>query len=146
MMIDMFHGITSLTVPVAAVSEPLDPVTWLAPLQSSAIADWSRQHCLAICAFLVPANLIATIQTLVAMVLGRSLWERSVLAIAAAGYALAMVLHVATWYAIGVVMAPTYILLSLALVCLAMNSRALVLAWRDRRPAVPPNHYAQSLP
>lgn len=145
MMIDGFHGIALLTAPGVAVSGQLDPATWLAPLQSSAIADWSRQNCLAICAFLVPANLIATIQTLVAMVLGRSLWERGVLAIAAAGYALAMVLHVATWYAIGVVMAPTYILLSLALVCLAMNSRALVLAWRDRSTA-PPTHYAQSLP
>lgn len=145
MMIDIFHGIATWTVPVA-VSTQFDPgATWLVPLQSSAIADWSRQNCLAICAFLVPANLIATIQTLVAMVLGRSLWERLVLAIAATGYALAMVLHVATWYAIGVVMAPTYILLSLALVCLAMNSRALVLAWRDR-PVAPPADYAQSLP
>jgi hypothetical protein len=29
------------------------------------IAEFSRQNCIAICAFLVPANLIITIQTLV---------------------------------------------------------------------------------
>ena len=93
----------------------------IAPLQTSPASDFSRQYCLQICAFLVPANLLATIQSLVLMVLRKPLVDRLVMAAAAGFYATVMVLHVATWFAIGVVMAPTYVLLTLALVCLVFN-------------------------
>jgi hypothetical protein len=39
-----------------------------------------------------------------------------------------MVLHVYTWFMIGVVMTPTYILLSLAVTCLLTN--LLLIIWR----------------
>lgn len=85
------------------------------------IFEFSRFHCVAICAFLVPANLLAALQTLIYVGLRRpqaQIWQ-------AAGFAsllaLAMVLHVLTWFLIGVVMAPTYILLWLGSSCLCVN-------------------------
>ncbi len=90
------------------------------------LAEFSRANCIAICAFLVPANLIATLLTIILAVLGRpshQIWQ-------AAGFAsilaFVMVSHVYTWFAIGVVMAPTFILLSLAVTCLLINSGAIV--------------------
>jgi hypothetical protein len=47
------------------------------------------------------------------------------MAIVAHLYALLMVAHVFTWWIVGVVMAPTFILLFLASVCLAINGWAL---------------------
>ena len=43
-------------------------------------------------------------------------------------FASIMILHVYTWFMIGVVMPPTYILLSLAVTCLVTN--LLVIIWR----------------
>ncbi|WP_348250389.1 hypothetical protein [Leptolyngbya sp. NM2-A1] len=40
-------------------------------------------------------------------------------------FALALLLHDFTWFSIGVVMAPTYILLALACVCLSLNIWAI---------------------
>jgi hypothetical protein len=89
------------------------------------LLDFSRTHCLAICVFLVPANLIATLQTLLFTGFNWSVPRRCWMAIAASFYALVMVGHVMSWWLIGVVMAPTYILLSLALVCLGLNGGAI---------------------
>lgn len=90
------------------------------------IADFSRNHCIAICAVLVPANLIATLQTLLFACAG-SIRQTGLMASVSSLYALTMLLHVATWWAIGVVMAPTYILSALAIVCLLWNWGALFL-------------------
>lgn len=87
--------------------------------------QFSREHCIAICAFLVPANLFATLQTLLMGGLLRSRSEVTTLAIASHVYALLMVAHVMTWWMVGVVMAPTFILLFLATVCLGINGWAL---------------------
>lgn len=91
----------------------------------TAAADFSRQHCVGICAALVPANLLATLQTLIFAGLGRPRWQRSSIAGMALVYATLMVLHVWSWFAIGVVMAPTFILLALALVCAGLNGWAI---------------------
>jgi len=87
----------------------------------------SRQYCITICSVLVPINLLLSSLTLLLLVrpfpkinIG---WNAG-LAITAA---LAMVFHVSTWLAVGVVMAPTYILLSLALICLTINGGAIAL-------------------
>ena len=74
------------------------------------LGNFSRSHCISICAFLIPANLIATSQTLLF-----TFWKRSPLQVLtmtaiASFYALLMISHVISWYAIGVVMAPTFIL------------------------------------
>ncbi len=91
------------------------------------LGNFSRSHCIAICAFLVPANLIATSQTLLF-----TFWKRSPLQVLtmtaiASFYALLMISHVISWYAIGVVMAPTFILMFLGITCLAINLTAIWL-------------------
>jgi hypothetical protein len=42
-------------------------------------------------------------------------------------YALLMILHVISWFIVGVVMAPTFILMFLGTVCLAVNVMAVWL-------------------
>lgn len=91
--------------------------------------DWifafSHTHCLAICGFLVPANLLATLQTMIFTPWPRFRSQVNIVVTVASLYALLMVFHVFTWFAVGVVMAPTFILLFLACVCLTINGWAI---------------------
>ncbi|MBD2088730.1 hypothetical protein H6F67_02490 [Microcoleus sp. FACHB-1515] len=96
-------------------------------LDLSYLADFSRTHCIAICAFLVPANLLATSQTLWMAWQQRPLKQLYLMAAVAALYAIAMVLHVMTWLWIGVIMLPTFVLLGLGSTCLISN--ALAIGW-----------------
>lgn len=89
------------------------------------LSEFSRAHCVAICAFLVPANLVLTLQTLILAVLDRPQVQIAGAAVIAWIPALLMILHVFTWWAIGVVMAPTYILLCLGSICLVINIWAI---------------------
>lgn len=82
------------------------------------IAELSRLHCLGICAFLVPANLLNTLTTLGVVATRKPLSIRLLSAAMAMIFAVTMILHVWTWFAVGVVQAPTFILLSLASLCL----------------------------
>ncbi|MBW4683123.1 MAG: hypothetical protein KME19_24015 [Microcoleus vaginatus WJT46-NPBG5] len=89
------------------------------------VFEFSRTHCISICAFLVPANLVATGVTVAFTVLRRPKAQVLTAAAIAAIPALVMVFHVVTWFMIGVVMAPTYILLWLAATCLSINLWAI---------------------
>lgn len=87
----------------------------------STLLEFSHNHCIAICAALVPANVLSTFCAIVLVGLKRpvaQVWQVSGLA---SFFALLMVLHVLTWFLIGVVMMPTFILLLLAGVCLSTN-------------------------
>lgn len=95
----------------------------LAPLY-----DFSRTHCIAICAVLVPVNLLATLQTLLFVGFRRPLAQVRLMAGVSSVYALVLVLHVVTWLAIGVIMAPTYILTLLGCVCIGVNLGAMAIA------------------
>lgn len=88
--------------------------------------DFSRSHCIAICSFLVPINLLLTLWTL--LLVG---WQQPVpqvyfSAIFTSLFAFTLLLHDFTWFSIGVVMAPTYILLALACVCFSLSLWAIV--------------------
>ena len=76
-------------------------------LDINTIAEFSRNNCVTICAFLVPANLIATISTMILAVLHRPLSQVSLAAIIAGFFAFIMILHVYTWFSIGIVAIPT---------------------------------------
>ena len=91
------------------------------------MGEFSRSHCVAICAFLVPANLIATSQTLLFTILKRSSSQIFTICAASIIYALLMISHVISWFIIGVVMAPTFILVFLGVTCLAINITAIWL-------------------
>jgi hypothetical protein len=93
----------------------------------NSLGDFSRSHCLAICAFLVPANLIATSQTILFTLLKRSALQVFTISAIATIYALLMISHVISWFVVGVVMAPTFILMFLGITCLAINAIAIWL-------------------
>jgi hypothetical protein len=99
--------------------------------------EFSRTHCVAICAGLVPANLLATLATLILVSLGRP--PRQILQSASLAVLLAsvMVLHVLTWLLIGVIMLPTFILLSLGSICLVINLWAIINSERLARSIAP---------
>lgn len=96
-------------------------------LDFNTISELSRANCATICAFLVPANLLATSSTIILAALRRpthQVWQACTIA---TFFAVVMILHVYTWFAIGVVMAPTYILMWLAITCLLSNFGAILL-------------------
>lgn len=94
-------------------------------LDLSVISEFSRTNCIAICAFLVPANLLATLTTVALAAFQRPTIHLRMAFGVASLLAVTMAFHVWTWLAIGVVMAPTYILLFLASLCLTINLSAI---------------------
>lgn len=94
-------------------------------LDLNIIAEFSRANCAMICAFLVPANLLATGQTLIFTGKKYSSLQLQLIVGSASFYAILMLLHVYTWFSVGIVMIPTYILLSLGGFCLATNLWAI---------------------
>lgn len=98
------------------------------------LGDFSRQNCLAICAALVPLNLIGTSITLGFLWFRRSPWQIVLNASLAMLPALIMVLHVWSWFVVGVVRIPTFVLLGLAAVCLLINGAAIAFKLPRRSP------------
>ena len=97
-------------------------------LDFNTLAEFSRNNCIGICAFLVPANILTTLLTMILTFLNRPLGQVRISTGLACLFASVMMLHVYTWFMIGVVMTPTYILLSLAVTCLLTN--LLLIIWR----------------
>ena len=89
------------------------------------VTEFSYTYCIAICAFLVPANLLTTLQTAILTGLNRPRIQVWASAVVASLWATAMIFHVFTWFAIGVVMPPTYILLVMGITCLTINVWAI---------------------
>ena len=90
------------------------------------IFEFSRQNCVAICSFLVPANLLATIMTLTLLGMQRPLSQMKVSVSFATIFALTLFLHIATWFMIGVITPVTFILAGLGTTCLLINLVAIV--------------------
>jgi hypothetical protein len=90
-------------------------------LDFTSISEFSRTHCIAICAFLVPANLFATLLTMGLIVLQKPR-RRILRSIGIAGLMAGLMAgHVLTWFLVGIVMPPTFILSALALTCGLIN-------------------------
>jgi hypothetical protein len=96
--------------------------------------EFSRTHCVAICTVLVPANLLATSQTMLFTGLGRPIAQVHLMSRVSSLYAVLILLHVFTWLSIGVVMAPTYILTFLGCLCLVTNLGAVAIATKGITP------------
>lgn len=96
-------------------------------LDFSTINHLSRCHCVAICAVLVPTNLLLSSAVILLTGLAQSpsaklsaetrLW----LSIAGTCTALLLIAHVASWWMVGVVAPATFILPSLGLLCTVVN-------------------------
>ena len=94
------------------------------------IFEFSRHNCIAICSFLVPANLTATVATLVLSVMGKSLFQIRLTAAISSILAITLFLHVSTWFIIGVITPITFILSGLGATCILVN--ILAIAYRDK--------------
>lgn len=101
-------------------------------LDLNTLSEFSRTNCISICAFLVPANLIATSLTMILVFMHRQRLSQQVGQACgiASFFAVIMMLHVYTWFEVGIVRPQTYILLSLAISCLLTN---IVAVWLHRR-------------
>jgi hypothetical protein len=97
----------------------------LSMLNLNPLLNFSHTHCISICAILVPANLLATLQTLLLVGFCRPRGQVQRMTGIASLCALLMVLHVVSWLVIGVVMVPTYVLLGLGSTCLGINVWAI---------------------
>lgn len=97
-------------------------------LDLTSVCELSRTYCIAICAVLVPANLLATSQTVLMVWFRRPIAQIWLMAGVSSFYALVMVLHVLTWLIVGVVMIPTYVLMWLGSTCLVTNLLAIAVA------------------
>jgi protein-S-isoprenylcysteine O-methyltransferase Ste14 len=97
--------------------------------------DFSRNHCIGICTLLVPANLLLTLWTMLLVGRLRPPAQVYLTAVFAIFFALILLLHDFTWFTIGVVMAPTYILLAIACVCLSSNLWAIAHSTNIKKPA-----------
>ncbi len=96
--------------------------------RTNSLFEFSRANCGAICAFLVPANILFTLQAMVFAGLRRPQGQVRRAALLACLPAVVMVLHVGTWLMVGVVALPTFVLLGLGSLCLGTN------AWAMARP------------
>jgi uncharacterized membrane protein (GlpM family) len=95
-------------------------------LELNNIAEFSRCHCVGICAGLVPLNLLLSTTTIYLVGANRSVQLIYGTVAIAVWPAIALFLHVATWWSIGVVMLPTFILPILATICLATHAYAVI--------------------
>ncbi|WP_309727936.1 hypothetical protein [Chamaesiphon sp. OTE_75_metabat_556] len=95
-------------------------------LDLNSIAEFSRCHCIGICALLVPVNLLLSTTTIFLVGAHRSVQLIYATAAISIWPALALFLHVATWWSIGIVMLPTFILPVLATICLATQAYAVI--------------------
>jgi hypothetical protein len=90
------------------------------------LSEFSRDRCGSLCAFLVPANVLTALATLYFLYRGRSGARTLVTVSLGLFFATVMYLHIVTWLAIGVVMAPTFVLFALASVCLVLQLGAVL--------------------
>jgi hypothetical protein len=90
-------------------------------LDFSTINHLSRCYCVAICAFLVPTNLLLSTAVILLTGLARSPQARRKLSIAGTLVAMLLISHVASWWIVGVVAPATFILPALGLVCTVVN-------------------------
>ncbi|MFN7658093.1 MAG: hypothetical protein ACK5P3_08120, partial [Dolichospermum sp.] len=70
-------------------------------LELNTLAEFSRNNCIGICAFLVPANILTTLLTMILVFLNRPLGQVWISTGLACLFASIMVLHVYTWFMIG---------------------------------------------
>ncbi|MDE5072099.1 MAG: hypothetical protein O4861_21445 [Trichodesmium sp. St16_bin4-tuft] len=85
------------------------------------IIEFSHLYCVEICGFIVPTNVLASLQPIIFTVLHRPKKEINLMALVASFYALIIILHVGSWFIVGVVRIQTFILLGFATCCLITN-------------------------
>jgi len=95
-------------------------------LEMNNLIEFSHIYCVAICGFLVPMNVLASLQPIIFTALDRPKKEINLMALVASLYALMIILHVGSWFIVGVVRIQTFILLWFASCCLITNTWAII--------------------
>jgi hypothetical protein len=95
-------------------------------LELNTIGEFSRYHCIGICAVLIPTSLCLSSATLLGVAMNKSLQLIRVAIYLGILTAILLLLHVATWLSIGVVMLPTFILPVIAILTLSIQIYALI--------------------
>jgi hypothetical protein len=90
-------------------------------LDLSALNEFSRCHCIAICAGLLPANLLLSTAVIGLTMFDGSWAARRWLSIGGLFCFVLLFSHVVSWWLIGVVAPATFILPSLGMLCSAIN-------------------------
>jgi hypothetical protein len=92
-----------------------------AMLDLATLNHFSRCNCVAICAVLIPVNLLISTAVIALSALNLSPRKRQRLAILGLFPALLLVSHVASWWVVGVVAPASFLLPSIALLCTIVN-------------------------
>ena len=87
----------------------------------TSLGEFSRNHCIGICAFLVPANLLTTLTSLILVIINPAQRNLLISASIAISFAIILSCHVASWLIVGVIQVPTFILLALSVFCIGLN-------------------------
>ena len=93
-------------------------------------SEFSMTHCVALCAFLVPANLLVSLQIILFTAFERPRYQRWLMAAVSVLYASVLVLHDLSWFMIGVIKIPTFVLMFVAALCLSVNAWAIAYPGR----------------
>ena len=88
-------------------------------------SEFSMTYCVALCAFLTPANLLVSLHIILFAAFERPRFQLWLLAAVSGLYASVLVLHDFTWLMNGVVKAPTFVLLFVVALCLGVNFWAI---------------------
>ncbi len=85
------------------------------------LLEFSHQYCVAICGTLIPISALATFQTIVLAGLQRSRLQIWMAVAFASLCVLLLLLHVLSWFVVGVVAAQTYLILCLGSLFFSVN-------------------------
>lgn len=94
---------------------------------------FSHTYCVSICGFFMVFNVLGTGQTVLFTGLNLALWQIKLMASMSSLFALVIIAHVFSWFAVGVVAWQTFVLLSLCTLFLAINIWAFCHADSQRK-------------
>lgn len=90
-------------------------------LDLATLNHFSRCNCVAICAVLIPVNLLISTAVIALSALDRSPQQRQRIAFLGLFPAFLLISHVATWWVVGVVAPASFLLPAIALLCTTIN-------------------------
>jgi hypothetical protein len=93
----------------------------IAMFDLATLNHFSRCNCVAICAALIPVNLLISTAVIVLSAIDQSPRQRQQLAVLGIFPGTLLISHVASWWIVGVIAPATIILPSLALLCTSIN-------------------------
>jgi hypothetical protein len=107
------------------------------------LCEFSRSNCIGVCTFFIPIILLATLSTIILAAINRpksQIWLSTGIASIFIGM---MIFHVYSWFIVGIVMIPTYILLGLSVICSLANFAAILWCYNSTKLIYPTKSFIQ---